>query len=59
MHWTNYYGILSRAQLDARKLTGVQVEAANAISCLAVLQNDYEALTHQNAMVTYVNDFTT
>ncbi len=23
IHWTNYYGVLSRAQLDARKSTGI------------------------------------
>jgi hypothetical protein len=35
MHWTNYYGVLSRAQLDARRSTGVQADAANALCCLA------------------------
>ena len=59
MHWTNYYGILSRAQLDARKSTGVQAEAANALSCLAALYNDYEGFTPQNAMVAYVYDAAT
>ncbi len=44
-HWTNYYGVLSRAQLDARKLAGIQAEAANALSCLAELYNDYEGFT--------------
>jgi hypothetical protein len=59
MHWTNYYGVLSRAQLDARRSTGVQADAANALSCLAALYNDYEGFTPQNAMVAYVYDATT
>jgi hypothetical protein len=54
MHWTNYYGVLSRAQLDARKSTGVQAEVANVLSCLAALYNDYEGFTPQNAMMAYV-----
>jgi hypothetical protein len=54
IHWTNYYGVLSRAQLDARKLAGIQAEAANALSCLAELYNNYEGFTPQNAMVAYV-----
>lgn len=56
MHWTNYCGVLSRVQLDARKITGTQAEAANALACLAALYNDYEGFTPQNAMVVYAHD---
>jgi hypothetical protein len=56
IHWTNYYDVLSRAQLDARKSAGIQAEAANALSCLAELYNDYEGFTPHNAMVAYVYD---
>jgi hypothetical protein len=59
IHWTNYYGVISRAQLDARRSTGVQADAANALSCLAALYNDYEGFTPQNAMLAYVYDPTT
>jgi hypothetical protein len=51
MHWTNYYGVLSRAQVDARKSTSIQSEVANALTCLAALYNDYDGFTPQNAMV--------
>jgi hypothetical protein len=56
MHWTNYYVVLSRAQLDARRSTGIQAEAANALSCLAAGYHDYEGFTPQKAMVAYVYD---
>jgi hypothetical protein len=51
MHWTNYYGILSGAQLDARKSTGIHAEVANSLSYLAALYNDYTGFTPQNSMV--------
>jgi hypothetical protein len=54
-HWSNLYGILSRAELDARKSTGPQAEAANPLSSLAERFNDYEMFQPQNVMVEYVS----
>ena len=54
-HWTNLYGILSRSQLDARRTTGEQSDAANPLSCLAELFNDYHTFQPQNVMVQYVS----
>ena len=53
-HWSNLYGVLSRAELDARKSAGVQSEAANPLSSLAERFNDYESFQPQNVMVQYV-----
>ncbi len=54
-HWTNLYGILSRNQLDARKSSGEQSEAARPLSFLAELFNDYRGFHPQNVMVQYVS----
>jgi hypothetical protein len=54
-HWSNLYGILSRNELDARKSTGEQSEAARPLSCLAEIFNDYSLFTPQNVMVQYVS----
>ncbi len=55
IHWSNLYGILSCAELDARKSTGAQSEAANALSCLAEIYNDYGSFHPQNLMVQYIS----
>ena len=39
--------------MDARKTTGKAGEAANAMSCLAEIFNDYVGFTPQNLMVAY------
>jgi len=54
IHWTNLFGILNRAQLDARKSAGHVSDAANPLSCLAQIYNDYDTFTPQNLMVQYV-----
>jgi hypothetical protein len=54
IHWTDLFGILNRAQLDARKSAGHVSDAANPLSCLAKIYNDYDAFTPQNLMVQYV-----
>jgi len=54
-HWTNLYGILSRNQLDARKSSGEQSEAARPLSYLAEMFNDYRGFHPQNVMVQYVS----
>jgi hypothetical protein len=54
-HWSNLYGILSRNELDARKSTGEQSEAARPLSCLAEIFNDYSSFTPQNVMIQYVS----
>jgi hypothetical protein len=53
-HWSNLYGILSRAELDGRKSSGVQSKAANPLCYLAEQFNDYESFQPQNLMVHYV-----
>jgi hypothetical protein len=54
-HWTNLYGILTRNQLDARKSSGEQSEAARPLSYLAEMFNDYQGFNPQNVMVQYVS----
>jgi hypothetical protein len=55
VHWSNLYGVLNRAELDARKSNGPLSDAANALSCLAEIYNDYESFCPQNLMVQYVS----
>jgi len=52
-HWTNLHRILTRAELDARKATGAYAEAANPLSYLAEIFNNYDEFTPQNVMVEY------
>jgi hypothetical protein len=52
-HWTNLHGILTRAELDARKTQGAYAEAANSLSYLAEIFNNYDEFTPQNVMVEY------
>jgi hypothetical protein len=52
-HWTNLYGILNRAELDARKAGSVYSEAANPLNNLAEIFNNYDEFTPQNEMVEY------
>jgi len=53
VHWTSHYRVLNRAQLDARPTSGAASEAANPLSCLAEIFNDYEEFQPQNEMVAY------
>jgi hypothetical protein len=55
VHWTNLNGILNREQLDARRSTGPQSEAANPLAYLAEMFNDYNNFTPQNLMVRYIS----
>ncbi len=52
------YGVLKRAELDARKSNGEHSEAANPLDYLAEIFNDYENFCPQNAMVRYVSSGT-
>jgi hypothetical protein len=54
VHLTNLFGILNRAHLDARKTARHLSDAANPLSYLAEIFNDYKAFTPQNLMVQYV-----
>jgi hypothetical protein len=54
-HWSNLYGVLSRAELDARKSTGPQAEAENPLNSLVECFNDYETFQPQHVMVEYVS----
>ena len=56
IHWSNHYGVLNRAELDARRSSGPQSDAANSLSCLASIFNDYKIFKPQNQMVAYVYD---
>ena len=56
IHWSNHYGVLNRAQLDARRSSGPESDAANSLSCLASIFNDYKNFKPQNQMVAYVYD---
>jgi hypothetical protein len=51
IHWSNHYGVLNRAELDARRSSGPQSDAANSLSCLASIFNDYKIFKTQNQMV--------
>jgi hypothetical protein len=53
-HWCNLYRVLNRRELDARKSGGDYGEAANPLSHLAELFNDYDSFQPQNNMVTYI-----
>lgn len=55
IHWSNLYGILNRMQLDSRKSSGEQSEAARPLACLAEIFNDYQGFHPQNVMVQYVS----
>jgi trimethylamine:corrinoid methyltransferase-like protein len=55
VHWSNLYGVLNCAELDARRTDGPLSDAANALSCLVEIFNDYESFYPQNLMVEYVN----
>jgi hypothetical protein len=59
VHWLNHYGVLNRIQLDSRCTAGPTSDAANPLSCLAEIYNDYEQFQPQNPMVAYVNDLGT
>ena len=39
-HWSNLFGVLKRAELDARKSNGQHSEAANPLDSLAEIYND-------------------
>jgi hypothetical protein len=54
VHWSNLYGVLNRAELNERKTDGPLSDAANALSCLAEIFNNYETFCPQNLMVEYV-----
>jgi hypothetical protein len=56
VHWSNHFGVLNRAQLDARRSAGAVSEAANPLGCLAAIFNDYDSFTPQNLMVAYTYD---
>ena len=49
------FGVLKRAELDARKSNGEHSEATNPLDYLAEIFNDYENFCPQNAMVRYVS----
>jgi hypothetical protein len=53
-HWCNLYRVLNRSELDSRKSGGDYGEAANPLSHLAELFNDYDKFQPQNNMVTYI-----
>jgi hypothetical protein len=40
IHWFSHYGVLNRAQLDARQSSGPESDTANSVSCLASIFND-------------------
>jgi hypothetical protein len=44
-HWTNHYGVLNRVQLDACRTAGAASDAANPLSCLVEIFNDYAQFT--------------
>jgi hypothetical protein len=59
MYWSNHYGVLNRAHLDVCWTVGPLSDAANPLSCLAKMFNDYSEFQPQNLMIKYVNDFAT
>ncbi len=54
-HWTNLHGVLTGNQLDARKSSGEQSEAAKPLCYLAEIFNDYREFHPQNVLVQYVS----
>jgi hypothetical protein len=55
VHWSNHYGVLNRIKLDAWHSSGPASNAANPLSCLAELFNNYEEFQPQNLMVAYIH----
>ena len=46
---------LNRRELDARKSSGANSDAANPLSCLTEIFNDYERFQTQNLILEYIN----
>jgi hypothetical protein len=55
-HWTNLHGIMTRAELDARKAAPAYAEGANPLMYLAEIFNNYDEFKPQNLMVKYASD---
>ncbi len=53
-HWTNLFGALKQAELNAWKSNGAYSEVANPLDYLVEMFNDYENFVSQNQMVQYV-----
>jgi hypothetical protein len=53
VHWSNHYGVLNRAQFDACCTMGPASDAANPLSSVAEVFNDYNQFQPQNLMVAY------
>jgi hypothetical protein len=53
-HQCNLYRVLNRSELDATKSGGDYREAANPLSNLAEMFNNYNTFQPQNNMVTYI-----
>jgi hypothetical protein len=54
-HWTNLHGIMTRAELDARKAAPAYAEGANPLIYLAGIFNNYDEFKPQNLMVKYAS----
>jgi hypothetical protein len=54
IHWSNLYGILSRAELYGYRSSGEQSEATNPWNHSTERFNDYDDFVPQNLMVEYV-----
>ncbi len=51
VHWSNLYGVLNHAELGARKTAGQLSDAANPLSCLVKIFNDYEGFLSTESYV--------
>jgi hypothetical protein len=51
MNWSYHFGVLNRAQLDARRTAGPLSDAANLFACLAKMFNNYSELQPRNLMI--------
>ncbi len=49
VHWSNLYGVLNRAELDARRTEGPLSDAANALSCLVEIFKNYESFARRTS----------
>jgi hypothetical protein len=56
---SNLYGVLNRAQLDAHQRSRPLSGAANLLSCLVGIFNDYKIFKPNNLMAAHVYDHAT
>jgi hypothetical protein len=54
-HWTNFHGVMKRADLDSRKSPAAYAAASNPLCFLVEMFNDYDEFCLQTLMVQYTS----